>query len=163
MHTIEKIDLKLIMPDQLDRLLAYWRFKNEKIVFTNGCFDIIHLGHLQYLASAADLGTKLIVGLNSDQSVTQLKGPGRPINNELARSRILAGFSFIDAVVLFSEDTPYNLINKVQPNVLVKGADYKPEDIVGYDIVTKKGGKVVTINFVEGFSSTSIIKKSGLA
>ncbi len=163
MTNLEKIDSKIILPDQLDRLLAFWRFKHEKIVFTNGCFDVLHLGHLQYLASAADLGSKLIIGLNSDVSVTKLKGPGRPINNESARSRILAGFSFIDAIVLFSEDTPYNLISKVQPDVLVKGADYKPEEIVGYDIVIKKGGKVETISFVEGFSSTAIIKKSGLA
>ncbi|MFA6400529.1 MAG: D-glycero-beta-D-manno-heptose 1-phosphate adenylyltransferase [Salinivirgaceae bacterium] len=163
MKTIEKLELKQVSPDQLDRLLSFWRFKKEKLVFTNGCFDVLHLGHLQYLAAAADLGTKLIIGLNSDHSVTRLKGTGRPINNELARSMVLAGFSFIDAVVIFGEDTPYNLITQVQPDVLVKGGDYKPEDIVGYDVVTKKGGLVETITFVEGFSSSAIIKKSGLA
>jgi rfaE bifunctional protein nucleotidyltransferase chain/domain len=163
MKTIEKLELKQVRPDQLDRLLSFWRFKKEKLVFTNGCFDVLHLGHLQYLAAAADLGTKLIIGLNSDHSVTRLKGTGRPINNERARSLVLAGFSFVDAVVIFGEDTPYNLITQVQPDVLVKGGDYEPEEIVGYDVVTKKGGTVETITFVDGFSSTAIIKKSGLA
>jgi rfaE bifunctional protein nucleotidyltransferase chain/domain len=162
MKSIERIESKIIRPDQLDRLLTFWHLKNEHIVFTNGCFDVVHLGHLHYLAAASDLGTKLIIGLNSDDSVTRLKGPGRPINNETARSMVLAGFSFVDAVVLFAEDTPYNLIAQVKPHVLVKGSDYKKEEIVGYDIVTKNGGKVETITFVEGFSSTSIIKNCRL-
>lgn len=160
-HT-EIIQSKIIQPDQIDRLLSFWRFKNEKIVFTNGCFDVIHRGHVEYLAQAANLGTKLVLGLNSDSSVKRLKGDDRPINDEYARAMVLASFRFISAVVLFSEDTPFNLISKVQPNVLVKGGDYNIEEIVGYDIVTQNGGEVITIDFVDGFSSSNIIKKGGL-
>lgn len=163
MTKLELIESKIFEPDQFDRLLSYWRFREEKIVFTNGCFDIIHMGHLKYLAEAANLGTKLIIGLNTDASVKRLKGPDRPINNELARALVLAGFSFVDAVLYFDTDTPYELIKQVIPSILVKGGDYKPSEIVGYDIVTKNKGEVVTINFVDGFSSTSIIKKANLA
>ena len=134
----------------------------SRIVFTNGCFDIIHLGHLNYLASAAELGTKLIIGLNTDASVKKLKGNDRPINNEIARANVLAGFSFVDALVFFDTDTPYELIKQIKPHFLVKGGDYKAEDIVGYDIVTENKGQVVTLQFVDGFSSTSIIKKGRL-
>ena len=163
MTKLERIEAKIIEPDQLDKLLNLWRFKGEKIVFTNGCFDILHLGHLKYLASAAELGTKLIIGLNTDASVKKLKGNDRPINNEIARASVLAGFSFVDALVFFDTDTPYELIKQVKPHFLVKGGDYKAEDIVGYDIVTENKGQVVTIQFVDGFSSTSIIKKGRLA
>jgi len=163
MTKLEFIESKIIKPDQIDRLLSLWRFKGEKIVFTNGCFDIIHLGHLKYLAAAADLGTKLVIGLNTDASVKRLKGNDRPINDESARAIVLAGFSFIDAIIYFDTDTPYELIKLVKPNFLVKGGDYKPEDIVGYDIVTGNKGEVVTLQFVDGFSSTSIIKKGKLA
>jgi rfaE bifunctional protein nucleotidyltransferase chain/domain len=162
MNCFNTIQNKLIKPDDIDRLLSLWRFKNEQIVFTNGCFDVLHLGHLKYLADAADLGTKLFIGLNTDASVSRLKGPSRPINNQESRALVLAGFQFIDAIFYFDDDTPYELIKQVKPQVLVKGGDYKPEDIVGYDIVSKSGGEVVTIDFVEGFSSSSIIKKSGL-
>lgn len=162
MTNIEIIESKIFKPDQIDRLLSFWRFKSEKIVFTNGCFDVIHLGHLKYLAQAANLGTKMVLGLNTDASVKRLKGNDRPINDEISRAMVLAGFSFIDAVVYFNDDTPYNLINMVKPDVLVKGGDYKIEDIVGYDIVKGKGGEVTTISFVDGFSSTSIIEKGGL-
>ncbi|MDA3894282.1 MAG: D-glycero-beta-D-manno-heptose 1-phosphate adenylyltransferase [Salinivirgaceae bacterium] len=163
MTKIEIIESKIIKPDQIDRLLSLWRYKAEKIVFTNGCFDIIHLGHLKYLAEAASLGSKLVIGLNTDASVKKLKGEERPINDEFARAMVLAGFSFIDAVIFFDTDTPYELIKQIKPNYLVKGGDYKPEEIVGYDIVTQNKGEVVTINFVDGYSSTSIIKKGGLA
>lgn len=163
MTKLEVIESKIIKPDQIDRLLSLWHFKGEKIVFTNGCFDVIHLGHLKYLAGAADIGTKLIIGLNTDASVKKLKGNDRPINDEMARATVLAGFSFIDAILFFDTDTPYELIKLVKPNFLVKGGDYKAEDIVGYDIVTENGGKVVTLQFVDGFSSTSIIKKGRLA
>jgi len=162
MNNTEIIQSKIIQPDQLDRLLSLWRFKNESIVFTNGCFDVIHRGHVEYLAQAASLGSKLVVGLNSDSSVKRLKGEGRPINDEYARAFVLASFSFISGVVLFDEDTPFNLISKVLPNILVKGGDYKIEEIVGYDIVNQRGGKVITLDFVNGFSSSSIIKKGGL-
>ena len=155
----EIIQRKILGPLTLDSLLAYWNFKDFKIVFTNGCFDIIHLGHIDYLAKAADLGDKLIIGLNSDESTRRLKGPTRPINDEHSRAMILASLSFGDAVILFDEDPPYNLIKSVKPDILVKGADYKPEDIVGYDIVMAKGGKVETLDYLPGYSTSSIEKK----
>ncbi len=135
------------------------RNTSEKLVFTNGCFDILHLGHLDYLGKAADLGDQLIVGLNTDASVQQLKGPGRPINGQEARAQMLAALSFVDAVVLFDEDTPYELIKTIQPDVLVKGADYSVEEIVGHDIVLAKGGEVIPIDLLEGYSTTDIIEK----
>lgn len=154
----EAIQRKILKQPELDRILAYWRFTDQIIVFTNGCFDIIHLGHIDYLAKAAGLGSKLIIGLNTDASTRRLKGSHRPINDEHARAMILASLSFVDAVVLFDEDTPYELIKTVQPDILVKGADYRAEDIVGYDIVTAKGGKVETLEYLPGYS-TSLIEK----
>jgi rfaE bifunctional protein nucleotidyltransferase chain/domain len=154
----ERLLKKIPEPVELAFLLAYWRFRDYKVVFTNGCFDLIHLGHIDYLAKAADLGDILVVGLNSDASTRRLKGPTRPINDEHARALVLASMSFVTNVVLFDEDTPYNLIKTIQPDILVKGADYKPEEIVGYDIVTAKGGKVVTIDYLPGYS-TSLIEK----
>ncbi len=139
--------------------LQTWRFKEEKIVFTNGCFDIVHRGHLEYLAQASNLGHKLIMGLNTDASVQRLKGPNRPINDEYSRALLLASLGFIDMVIFFDEETPYDLINFIQPDVLVKGSDYNAEDIVGYDIVKAKGGEIITLDFIEGFSSTGIINK----
>lgn len=159
MTKTEAIQKKILKQPELDRLLAYWRFKDYKIVFTNGCFDIIHLGHVDYLAKAAILGHKLLIGLNTDQSTRRLKGPSRPINDETSRASILAAFGFVDAVVLFDEETPYNLIKTVQPDILVKGADYKPEDIVGYDIVMGKGGRVETLEYLPGYSTTLIESK----
>ena len=141
------------------RLLSMWRFRNDKIVFTNGCFDILHRGHIEYLAKAAALGTKLIVGLNTDGSVHRLKGNARPVNDEGARALALASLVFVDEVILFDTDTPRELIEFVQPDVLVKGGDYRPEDIVGHDVVEAWGGKVVTIPLVEGYSTTSIIER----
>lgn len=155
----EAIQQKILSPQALSQLLAYWHFKGFQIVFTNGCFDIIHLGHIDYLAKAADLGDKLIIGLNSDASTRRLKGPTRPINDEQSRAMILASLGFVDAVVLFEEDTPYQLIKTIQPDILVKGADYKPEDIVGYDIVTGKGGSVETLDYLPGYSTSMIEKK----
>lgn len=154
----EVIQRKILKQPELGRLLAYWRFMDQQIVFTNGCFDIIHLGHIDYLAKAAALGNKLVIGLNTDASTRRLKGPHRPINDENARAMIMASFSFVDAVVLFDEDTPYNLIRTIQPDILVKGADYRAEDIVGYDIVKAKGGKVETLEYLPGYS-TSLIEK----
>jgi len=150
---------KIVPLEDLDKMLAYWRFKNQKIVFTNGCFDLLHLGHLDYLVKAADLGDVLIVGLNSDNSVRRLKGENRPILDQNARAHLLAGFSFVTKVVVFDEDTPYELIKLVKPDVLVKGKDYKKEDVVGYDIVQKKGGEVITLDLVEGYSTTGLIRK----
>ncbi len=135
------------------------RNTSDKVAFTNGCFDILHLGHLDYLGKAADLGDKLIIGLNTDASVQRLKGPSRPINNQEARAQMLAALSFVDAVILFNEDTPYELIKTIQPDVLVKGADYSVKEIVGHDIVLAKGGEVIPIDLLEGYSTTDIIEK----
>ena len=142
---------------QLTAQLSRWREQGLKIVFTNGCFDILHRGHVEYLSKASDMGDVLVVGLNTDASVKRLKGEGRPINDQKARALVLASLSFVDAVVLFDEDTPYELIKAIRPDVLVKGADYKPLEIVGYDIVTSYGGKVETVPLVEGYSTTSIL------
>ena len=135
-----------------------WKFFNKKVVFTNGCFDILHAGHVDYLSKARSLGDALVVGLNTDASVKrQGKSPERPINNQDARARVLASLLIVDAVVLFDEDTPYELIKLVQPDVLVKGADYNPENIVGADIVKANGGEVVTIELTPGYSTTGIL------
>lgn len=144
---------------EAENTLNLWRFKDDKIVFTNGCFDILHKGHIEYLAKAASLGTKLVIGLNTDASVKRLKGDSRPVNDENARALLLASLVFVDKVILFDTDTPRDLIDFVQPDILVKGGDYKPEEIVGYDIVKAKGGKIVTLDFVEGYSTTSLIEK----
>lgn len=140
-------------------VLNQWRFKNEKIVFTNGCFDILHKGHIEYLTKAAALGTKLIIGLNTDASVKRLKGKNRPVNNQEARAILLSSLIFTDKIIFFDEDTPLNLIHHIQPDILVKGSDYKPENIVGYDIVKAKGGEIITIDLTAGFSTTSILNK----
>lgn len=129
----------------------------HKIVFTNGCFDLLHCGHVSYLVKAREMGDLLVVGLNSDDSVRRLKGQNRPINGQDARALVLASLEMVDYVVIFEEDTPYNLIAKVQPDVLVKGGDYEVDKIVGGDIVRQRGGVVTTIPFVEGFSTTSMI------
>lgn len=130
------------------------------LVFTNGCFDILHVGHVRYLNAARKKGATLILGLNSDESVKKLKGPDRPINSEKARAEVLLGLSSVDIVVRFQEDTPLELIKKVRPDILVKGADYNIKTIVGSDFVLSIGGKVETIDLVKGFSTTKLIEKS---
>lgn len=132
---------------------------DKEIVFTNGCFDILHVGHVRYLKQASELGDVLVVGLNSDASVKRLKGSDRPVNSEKDRAELLSALGFVDYVVVFDEDTPYNLIKAIQPDVLVKGGDYKPEDVVGKGIVESRGGKVLILPFVEGKSTTGIINK----
>jgi rfaE bifunctional protein nucleotidyltransferase chain/domain len=160
MNKLDIIKNKIITnKEDAFNLLQMWRFKEENIVFTNGCFDIVHRGHLEYLALAASMGNKLIIGLNTDASVQELKGPTRPINDEYSRALLLASLGFVDMVIFFSEETPYDLIKFVQPDTLVKGSDYNAEDIVGYDIVKAKGGEIKTLDFIEGFSSTGIINK----
>ena len=159
MNYFEKICNKILDKEGLEKWLEDCRKNGKKIVFSNGCFDILHRGHVEYLSKAAAYGDVMIIGLNTDASVRRLKGPSRPVNDEKARAFVLAGLECVTAVVLFDEDTPYNLIKTVQPDVLVKGSDYKPENIVGYDIVMAKGGKVVTVDLVEGFSTTGIINK----
>ena len=159
MKHLEKIYDKILNKESLEEKLNLWRKEGKTIVFSNGCFDILHRGHVEYLSKAADLGDILIIGLNTDASVKRIKGPSRPVNDEKARAVVLAALEFVDAIMFFEEDTPYNLIKNVQPDVLVKGKDYKAEDIVGYDIVTNKGGRVETIELVEGFSTTNTINK----
>ncbi|HQQ01905.1 MAG TPA: D-glycero-beta-D-manno-heptose 1-phosphate adenylyltransferase [Bacteroidales bacterium] len=144
---------------ELQRLVAHWRFKNLKIVFTNGCFDLVHLGHIDYLTRAAELGDVLAVGLNSDDSARRIKGEGRPIMDQNSRSLLLASFLFVDAVIIFDQETPLELIRLIQPDILVKGADYKPEKIVGADIVTGNGGEVVTLPYLQGYSTSFIEQK----
>ena len=139
--------------------LKSWKIQNQKLVFTNGCFDLLHRGHIEYLSKSALLGNKLIVGLNTDTSVKKLKGNSRPLVDQESRAIMLAALQMVDAVIFFNDDTPSGLIEKITPNVLVKGNDYKIEEIAGYDIVLAAGGKVETIELTKGFSSTSLIKK----
>lgn len=136
-----------------------WKLQNQKIVFTNGCFDLLHLGHVDYLEKARFLGDKLVLGLNSDDSVSRFKGPQRPIQDQNSRARVLAALQFIDLVVFFNEDTPLNLITEIQPDILVKGSDYLAENIVGADVVKSGGGVVKTIDFVPGYSTSKIVEK----
>jgi len=152
---LNKINPQSLLP----QLRSIWSLKSERVVFTNGCFDIVHRGHVEYLAQARALGTTLVVGLNTDASVRRLKGPSRPLQDERTRAMVLASLQFVSHVFLFDEDTPYELIKEVQPDILVKGADYKPEDIVGYDVVKAKGGEVVTIPLVAGYSTTNVVAK----
>lgn len=160
MDHLNFIQSKILLDrSELENILSVWNFKDQKVVFTNGCFDIIHRGHVEYLAKAASLGDKLVIGLNTDASVKRLKGSSRPVQNENTRALVLASFSFVSKVILFDEDTPIELIKLIQPKILVKGGDYKPEEIVGSDIVKGNGGEVVTIDLVEGHSTSSIISK----
>lgn len=156
MKNTDIVKRKITTLEELLRLRNIWRFQDKKVVFTNGCFDLLHLGHVDYLSKAADLGDILIVGLNSDHSAAALKGPGRPITDETSRSCLLAALFFVDAVVLFDEETPLKLIEAVKPDILVKGSDYTPDKIAGADVVTRLGGEVKTINFLEGYSTTAI-------
>ena len=159
MKLLEIISAKILSSEELKRHVAIWRFLNQTTVFTNGVFDLVHRGHVEYLAQAKDLGNILILGLNTDNSVRRIKGNGRPVMDEQSRALVLASLHFVDAVTLFDEDTPYELIRLVQPDVLVKGGDYTEDTIVGADIVKARGGKVVTIDLVPGFSTTGIIRK----
>ena len=159
MSHLKDINSKIYNIDTLTTQVEQWKKSGNKIVFTNGCFDIIHRGHIEVLASTADLGNKLIIGLNSDQSIQNIKGEGRPIIDEQSRAILLAALSFVDAIILFSQDTPLKLIGALLPNVLAKGGDYEIENIVGHEIVQQNGGKVKLIPFIDGYSSTSIIKK----
>ncbi len=153
------IRAKILSGSMLDRALAYWRFRGSKIVFTNGCFDILHLGHAEYLAKASGLGDVLVAGVNTDSSVRAIKGSLRPLQDEKSRAFLLASFSVVSAVVLFEEETPLELIKRIKPHILVKGNDYRLEEIVGHDIVAEWGGRVEIIDLVEGYSSSSIIGK----
>jgi len=145
---------------KLATILSSLRSKGKKIVFTNGCFDILHVGHVDYLSKARRLGDVLVVGLNSDSSVRKIKGKGRPINKESDRAKVLASLYFVDYITSFNENTPENLIKKLKPDLLVKGGDWKIRDIVGGTFVKSYGGKIKSIPFVKGHSTTSIIERS---
>ena len=159
MSHLNTLNSKLYNIDALTTQVVRWKANGNKVVFTNGCFDILHRGHVEVLARTADLGDKLIIGLNSDQSIQKIKGKDRPIIDEQCRAILLAALSFVDAVVLFSEDTPLKLISDLLPNVLAKGGDYETKNIVGHEIVQQNGGKVKLVPFLDGFSTTKIIDK----
>lgn len=146
------------LPDLLQKV-ASWKQQGQKIVFTNGCFDLLHAGHVTYLEGAKKRGDRLILGLNTDRSVSALKGPTRPVVNEKDRARVLAALESVDAVILFDEDTPLNLINAIQPNIIAKGSDYTADQVVGGKEVLSWGGEIALIDLVEGRSTTNLIKK----
>lgn len=155
----QQITNKIQSWDKAQYTLQTWKAAKESIVFTNGCFDLIHYGHLHYLAEAASLGHHLIVGLNSSTSVQRLKGPHRPIKDDLNRSHLLASLQMVGLVVLFEEDTPLELITHLQPDILVKGGDWQPRDIVGSAVVLANGGTVHSLKFVEGYSTSQLEQK----
>jgi D-glycero-beta-D-manno-heptose 1-phosphate adenylyltransferase len=159
MTHFERLAAKIQTFEEVKKTRAQWRAAGERVVFTNGCFDLLHYGHLHYLAQARDLGERLVVGLNSADSVRRLKGPHRPINDEPTRTHSLAALAFVDAVVVFEDDTPLELIKIVQPEILVKGGDWSPAQIVGADLVLAQGGEVLSLPFVKGYSTTNIEQK----
>ena len=150
---------KILSRTALKAFLRHQKKAGKKIVFTNGCFDVLHVGHTRYLGQASALGDILIIGLNTDSSVRKLKGPMRPVNSEKARAEVLAALECVDCIVLFSQATPLRLIQEVRPDFLVKGGDWVKENIVGADVVLSYGGRVKTIPFVKGFSSTRTLEK----
>jgi rfaE bifunctional protein nucleotidyltransferase chain/domain len=159
MNTYQNIQKKIISRKDLGMIVRKIHEQGLTIVFTNGCFDILHKGHIKYLSESADKGDILIVGLNADDSVKRLKGENRPVQDQESRAISLAALSFIDYIVLFNEDTPIRIIEIIQPDILVKGGDYEPENIVGYDVIKSSGGKIITIPFEKGYSTSSIINK----
>ncbi len=160
MKTYEEIIGKILSLEKALELFTPQFRASHRIVFTNGCFDLLHRGHIYYLSRARELGDLLVVGLNSDRSVSKLKGPGRPVNDQQARAEVLGALAFVDHIILFSEETPLKLINAVRPHLLVKGGDYNPGEIVGFREVTSWGGEVITIPLLEGYSTTSMIRKA---
>ncbi len=159
MQLISKVREKIITTDNLVLKVSQWKKNKMKVAFTNGCFDILHLGHLEILTKSKEFGDRLIVAVNSDESVRKLKGKERPINDFQTRSNMLASFSFVDYVVEFSDDTPKKLIQIIKPDFLIKGGDYKKKDIVGNDIVSSYGGETIIIPLIDGLSSTNTINK----
>jgi rfaE bifunctional protein nucleotidyltransferase chain/domain len=158
MNQLDIVKSKILTKDNLEPIVSSSNFKGHRIVFTNGCFDLLHRGHVEYLAKAASYGDVMFVGVNTDQSIYRIKKK-MPVMDEYSRQLILASLHFIDYVIPFDEDTPFELIQMIQPDVLIKGGDYKANEIVGYDIVKKKGGEVITIELVENYSSTAIIER----
>jgi rfaE bifunctional protein nucleotidyltransferase chain/domain len=155
------IAYKLVDKATLLSRLRHWRAVGHKVVFTNGCFDILHRGHIELLARCRDMGDQVVLGLNSDTSVHTLKGPGRPVNDQLSRAIVVAAVSFVDAVIIFDEETPLDLITIVKPDILVKGGDYHASNIAGADFVKQNGGEVRIIPLVAGYSTTAILHRPG--
>lgn len=158
MNFDEVIQKKIMTIESLSRMILTWRFFGKKIVFTNGCFDLLHQGHIYLLNTARSFGDVLIVALNTDRSVSKLK-PGRPIQDEKSRANMMASLEVVDAVILFEEETPQQLIEKILPDVLVKGGDYKPEDVVGGKTMEQHGGRVEIVPLQKGFSTSALIEK----
>lgn len=159
MKRLEQIKANILSWEALAQRVNDWKAAGEKVVFTNGCFDLIHYGHLSYLAEARSLGDRLVVGVNADASVRRLKGAHRPIKDQNTRQLLLASLSFVDAVCLFEEDTPFDLIKTLIPDILVKGGDWTPDKIVGSDVVLANGGKVLSLPYIDGHSTTSLEAK----
>ena len=157
--SLEILNSKILDKERLLVKLTDWKEENKKIVFTNGCFDLIHLGHIEVIARSADLGDILIIGVNTDNSIKRLKGKNRPIVKEISRAKQLAALEFVDAVVFFDQDTPIDLIKMINPNVITKGGDYNTDQVIGNDIVTQNDGEVVIIPLTHGYSTTSILEK----
>ena len=157
--SLEILNSKILDKEKLLVKLTDWKEENKKIVFTNGCFDLIHLGHIEVIARSADLGDILIIGVNTDNSIKRLKGKNRPIVEEISRAKQLAALEFVDAVVFFDQDTPIDLIKVINPNVITKGGDYNTDQVIGNDIVTQNDGEVVIIPLTQGYSTTSILEK----
>ena len=158
-RSLEILNSKILDKERLLVKLTDWKEENKKIVFTNGCFDLIHLGHIEVIARSADLGDILIIGVNTDNSIKRLKGKNRPIVEEISRAKQLAALEFVDAVVLFDQDTPIDLIKMINPNIITKGGDYNTDQVIGNDIVTQNDGEVVIIPLTQGYSTTSILEK----
>ena len=157
--SLEILNSKILDKERLLVKLTDWKEENKKIVFTNGCFDLIHLGHIEIIARSADLGDILIIGVNTDNSIKKLKGKNRPIVEEISRAKQLAALEFVDAVVLFDQDTPIDLIKMINPNIITKGGDYNTDQVIGNDIVTQNDGEVIIIPLTQGYSTTSILEK----
>ena len=157
--SLEILNSKILDKERLLIKLTDWKKENKKIVFTNGCFDLIHLGHIEVIARSADLGDILIIGVNTDNSIKRLKGSNRPIVEEISRAKQLAALEFVDAVVFFDQDTPIDLIKMINPNVITKGGDYNIDQVIGSDTVTHNNGEVVIIPLTQGYSTTSILEK----
>lgn len=159
MTPLQQVRQKLYKEEELFAEVNHWKSQGKKIVFTNGCFDIIHPGHIDYLAKAANLGDKLVIALNTDSSVNKLKGANRPIQDEMSRALVLAAFGFVDAIVFFSEETPEHVIDLLMPDILVKGADYTIDQIAGGKTVIAHGGSVILLPYLKGYSTSLIEKK----
>ena len=156
---LKKINDKIFDLQLLMNNIEKWRSEKKKIVFTNGCFDLIHLGHIEILARSSDFGDRLIIGVNSDLSIKKLKGKNRPITKESSRIKQLSALEFVDAVILFDEETPLKLIKTIKPDVITKGGDYTVKNVVGNEVVSQKNGEVVIIPLTQGYSTTSILNK----